>query len=72
MTEPQEGSIHSEGWYPDPTGRFQLRYWDGTAWTAHVSTAGAASVDPEPLSATLAPRRRRIVDGGGSYRPWSW
>jgi hypothetical protein len=23
------------GWYPDPTGRFELRYWDGTAWTDH-------------------------------------
>ncbi len=33
-------------WYPDPTGRHQLRYWDGTAWTDHVSTNGATSTDP--------------------------
>src|SRR5262245_56809977 len=25
------------GWYSDPAGRFELRYWDGTAWTEHVS-----------------------------------
>ena len=50
-------------WYPDPTGRFQLRYWDGAAWTPHVSTAGTTSVDPEPLSTPPRPlkasRRRR-------------
>jgi hypothetical protein len=21
------------GWLPDPTGRFESRYWDGTSWT---------------------------------------
>lgn len=25
-----------EGWYPDPHAAHLLRYWDGTAWTAHV------------------------------------
>ncbi|MGI8794575.1 MAG: DUF2510 domain-containing protein [Acidimicrobiales bacterium] len=25
-------------WHPDPTGRFQLRFWDGRTWTEHVST----------------------------------
>ena len=25
------------GWYPDPGQASTLRYWDGTAWTAHVS-----------------------------------
>ena len=24
-------------WYPDPSGRFRLRYWDGYAWTGHVA-----------------------------------
>ena len=32
-------------WYPDPTGRHQLRYWDGRAWTDHVSNNGAQSTD---------------------------
>jgi len=33
-------------WYPDPTGRHQLRYWDGNAWTDHVSNNGAQGADP--------------------------
>jgi uncharacterized protein YxjI len=33
-------------WYPDPSGRHELRYWDGRAWTEHVSSHGRPSVDP--------------------------
>lgn len=33
-------------WHPDPSGRFQFRYWDGRSWTAHVSRAGRAFHDP--------------------------
>ena len=32
-------------WYPDPAGRFELRYWNGTAWTEHVSRNGQQSTD---------------------------
>lgn len=63
-------AIQTAQWYTDPTGRFQVRYWDGMAWTAHVSTQGAGSTDTEPLPLTLpgpagsgshagGPRRRR-------------
>ncbi len=34
------------GWYADPAGRFELRYWDGTAWTEHVSRSGQQYTDP--------------------------
>lgn len=34
------------GWYADPSGRFELRYWDGAAWTEHVSRAGQQETDP--------------------------
>ena len=34
------------GWYADPAGRFELRYWDGSAWTEHVSRAGQQFTDP--------------------------
>jgi putative membrane protein len=34
------------GWFPDPTGRHQIRYWDGTVWTDHVRDQEVAGVDP--------------------------
>jgi hypothetical protein len=34
------------GWYPDPTTRHELRYWDGYAWLDNVSDAGVAAADP--------------------------
>ncbi|MET0765890.1 MAG: DUF2510 domain-containing protein, partial [Blastococcus sp.] len=33
-------------WLTDPTGAHELRYWNGMAWTEHVSDQGTASVDP--------------------------
>lgn len=32
-------------WLPDPTGRHQLRYWDGSRWSEHVSDRGEQSWD---------------------------
>jgi Protein of unknown function (DUF2510) len=34
-----------KNWYPDPTGRHEFRYWDGTKWTAHVSDRGTPATD---------------------------
>ena len=33
-------------WVPDPYGRHDLRYWDGTSWTHHVSSGGVQATDP--------------------------
>ena len=49
MSEQQPGA-----WHPDPSGRFQMRWFDGTTWTDHVSTDGQQSVDPQPLNAPTA------------------
>ena len=32
-------------WYPDPSKRFELRYWDGSEWTEHVARGGQQFTD---------------------------
>lgn len=32
-------------WYPDPTTRHELRYWNGGGWTEHVASAGRQQID---------------------------
>ncbi len=36
---------HPPGWHPDPRGRHEHRYWDGTQWTDHVADAGVTGQD---------------------------
>lgn len=38
-------SQNDPGWQPDPTGRFEHRYWDGSQWTDNVANAGVAATD---------------------------
>lgn len=42
-------------WHPDPTGRYQYRWFDGTQWTDHVSHDGRQMVDPQPVGAHAVP-----------------
>ena len=60
------------GWYQDPTGRNQLRYWDGSQWTTHVSNNGvmadeAAQPQAPPASyATAGTSTHQPYESGGS------
>ena len=36
---------HPPNWYPDPWGRHEHRYFDGSNWTEHVASHGRQSVD---------------------------
>ena len=47
-------SSPAAGWYADPFGRHEARYYDGATWTEHVSSHGRANTDPP---------------GGGSHVP---
>jgi len=33
-------------WYKDPSGRYEMRYWNGSAWTEHVARGGQQFTDP--------------------------
>jgi hypothetical protein len=44
------------GWYPDPNGAYQHRYWDGQVWTEHVSTDGVTALAPVvPVPTAVVP-----------------
>jgi len=38
--------VSTPGWHPDPTGRHQYRWWDGTTWTEGVANGGQVGSDP--------------------------
>lgn len=57
------------GWYPDPMGRFEFRYFNGTAWTADVATDGARQIDqlgtaPTPVAPPPSSAGPGIAAGG--------
>lgn len=45
------------GWYPDPSGRHERRWFDGSSWTADVATGGGRSLDTT-AAPDLAPAAR--------------
>jgi len=44
--QPQAAQAPPAGWNPDPSGRHQHRYWDGSQWTATVADNGVTTEDP--------------------------
>lgn len=47
---------HQANWYPDPMGRHEYRWFDGSAWTDQVSSHGKQSVDPVAVPAAVPVR----------------
>lgn len=62
---PDAAGTASVGWHDDPLHRFELRYHNGAAWTADVSTAGDRFVDP---LGTAPGRPLSPLDGEGAER----
>ena len=42
------------GWHRDPSGRHELRFWDGTRWTEHIIDEGIPALD-HPTRSGQAP-----------------
>ena len=64
------------GWYADPLGLPQLRWWDNHAWTEHVSDARQPMMQTQPAAATIfadddltTRRSRRTADSSDSDEP---
>jgi Protein of unknown function (DUF2510) len=53
------------GWYPDPDGFGQQRYWDGSAWTDRYATSGS-------LQASTDDRRSKLVFWGWVAAILAW
>ena len=44
------------GWYPDPAGSFQQRWWNGTSWTNDFAQYRPTLIHSAPLAETLQTR----------------
>ena len=55
------------GWHPDPSGHWQVRWWDGSAWTDHVASGGRQARDPAPGGEDTADLVNRVVAAALSY-----
>lgn len=63
MTDPAVPPIPA-GWYPDPAGGAQRRWWDGAQWTDHFET---------PYSTTAAAAQSETApDGTDPSTTWIW
>jgi serine/threonine protein kinase len=56
-------------WYSDPTGRFSHRYFDGSAWTAHVAIGNEVGVDWQSTSDV---QQGWYTDPSGKYEHRYW
>jgi uncharacterized protein YxjI len=52
---------HPPGWYPDPFGRHETRWWDGRQWTEHVASHGRQAVDA-PTGGSYVPTVDRATE----------
>ncbi len=52
MEPGDDGSL--AGWHRDPSGRHELRFWDGTRWTEHIINEGIPALD-HPTRSGQAP-----------------
>jgi uncharacterized protein YxjI len=57
----QPPAQHPPGWYPDPFGRHETRWWDGSQWTEHAASHGRQVVDP-PTGGGHVPTVQRATE----------
>ncbi|MGH1492519.1 MAG: DUF2510 domain-containing protein [Acidimicrobiales bacterium] len=63
MSDPPPPTNPPPGWYPDPAGGTDHRWWDGRTWTDAVSD----SIDPGVMVGGLSPASTSPI---GQFGPW--
>lgn len=65
----QNAQLRPVGWYMDPGGSGQLKWWDGVGW----STAERASISESGAFGSVRHRIRPLVEATASvYTPYIW
>lgn len=54
-------------WYPDPSRRHEVRYWNGTSWTYDVADAGVTATDAPVAGEAPDDAASARAHGSGSY-----
>ncbi len=57
------------GWFDDPHGKHDLRYWDGSAWSEHVHDRESAAAPVQPARPPAEPATA-IATAGQNGRKW--
>ncbi|MFK0002117.1 DUF2510 domain-containing protein [Paenarthrobacter sp. NPDC090522] len=61
---PQPSTTAAPGWYADPADPRYNRWWDGSAWTAHVGPPASRLLAQRPL---IGPDTPCTTSSSGSW-----
>jgi hypothetical protein len=67
-----EQSSPEPGWYPDPSGSANLRWWNGVSWSdsTHPLPGAPAASAPPPAYPTIFGDEEQHTAAPGSRGPW--
>ena len=57
------------GWYPDPIGHGEFRWWTGTQWTYRIASGGQIYAEPAGDLSRLALPESSPIAGDGQIAP---
>jgi hypothetical protein len=61
------------GWYDDPAGKGDLRYWDGAKWTERTKQRGSSvGAEAVPLRASRVVKKRERSRSELCFIGWTW
>lgn len=58
-----------QGWYPDPTGNGEFRWWTGVQWTYRIASGGQIYMEPASDLSRVGPPQSGPIAGDGQIAP---